>query len=258
VLIPGVTNTVHLWLTDTVFINHGPCIALSLPGHYPSTFPPDFQAGSFTAEMIFRVLGEAICELTNGHPVTLVGYSTGGFAALGTAARRPDLVRRVISIAGFVQGRWTGVFGLGQWAARHGPIGRMLFKLGFEISGANRFTFRNFWRFLAADADALFAYSGFETLVNDFYPNFKRLDLEAMLYYFGICPEFDISPLLPQISGPTLALAGERDPIVPPAQSRLIAHQVPRADLALIEGAGHLVFAERPAEYRRILDDWLG
>ena len=66
-----------------------------------------------------------------------------------------------------------------------------------------------------------------------------------------------VKPLLPQIQAPTLALAGDRDPIVPPDESRKIASLVPSTELAMIPDAGHVPFLERPKEYRAALSSWL-
>jgi pimeloyl-ACP methyl ester carboxylesterase len=63
--------------------------------------------------------------------------------------------------------------------------------------------------------------------------------------------------LLPRITAPTLVVAGNCDPIVPPEQSRLIASRVPNAELVLIRGAGHIPFMERANEYQRALGDWM-
>jgi len=54
-----------------------------------------------------------------------------------------------------------------------------------------------------------------------------------------------------------LVLTGESDPIVPLAQPHLIAERVPRAELVVIKGAGHCVFAERTSDYERAIDTWL-
>jgi pimeloyl-ACP methyl ester carboxylesterase len=87
--------------------------------------------------------------------------------------------------------------------------------------------------------------------------NYQNLDLEAMAQYFSVMPGIDISSLLPKIQAPTLAIAGDRDPTVPPGASRKIASLVPGAELALISGAGHVPFWERPVEYRAVLSAWL-
>ena len=62
---------------------------------------------------------------------------------------------------------------------------------------------------------------------------------------------------LAAIQTPTLVVAGERDPIVPPAQARLIAIRVSQSSLVMLPGAGHLPFLERSADYHRQISDWL-
>ena len=52
-------------------------------------------------------------------------------------------------------------------------------------------------------------------------------------------------------------MAGDHDPIVQPDQARIIARSVPGASLAMIKGGGHLLFAERPKVYHRVLREWL-
>lgn len=118
--------------------------------------------------------------------------------------------------------------------------------------------FLRLWNIYAADSRALYAYPGLKVCVWGSYQDFLRLDVNAMIQYFSVMPEIDISPILPRITAPTLAMAGDRDPIVPPAQARLIARRISGAELARIAGAGHMLFAERPAEYRRVLGEWLG
>jgi pimeloyl-ACP methyl ester carboxylesterase len=257
ILLHGITNSVYVWVTDTVFREYGPCYALSLPGHYPAAFPPGFGQEMITPEMIAHVLAAAIRQLVREQSVILVGHSTGGFAALATAAHTPEIVQRVIGLAAFAQGKWGGCYGILQWMARRGPIGRLLWKVVSKIVPSHRALFRQFWRIAVADPRTLYAHPHFETLVDSMYPSVKRLDLDTMVQYFSVMPDIDISPLLPRITAPTLALAGDRDPIVPPAQSYLIAGKVPNADLAVVKGAGHMLFLENPSECQRVVNGWL-
>jgi pimeloyl-ACP methyl ester carboxylesterase len=260
ILLHGIGGSIRFWSSDQVdvFQAHGPCYALSLPGHYPARFPNGLRKEMITPEMMAHVLAEAICQSMGERPVTLVGMSTGGFAALAIAALRPSIVRRVISVSGFAQGNWTGALGQFQRLARRGPIGQALFKLVYPIGRVSPSMFLRVWNVYAADSRALYAYPGLKGCVWDCYQDFRQLDLDAMIQYFSVMPQIDISPLLPRIAAPTLVMAGERDPIVPPAQARLIAEKIPGADLAMIPGGGHMLFAERPAEYRRVLGEWLG
>jgi pimeloyl-ACP methyl ester carboxylesterase len=260
VLLHGIGGSIRFWSSDQaeVFQTHGPCYALSLPGHYPARFPTGMCKEMITPDMMANVLAEAIRQLVSSRPVTLVGMSTGGLAALAMAALRPGIVRRVISVSGFAQGNWTGALGQFQWLARHGPIGQALFKLVYPMGRVSPSVFMRVWNVYAADSRALYAYPGLKVCVWGCYQDFRRLDLDAMIQYFSVMPEIDISPILPRIATPTLVMAGDRDPIVPPAQARLIAEKIPGAELAMIAGAGHMLFAERPAEYRRVLGEWLG
>jgi len=59
---------------------------------------------------------------------------------------------------------------------------------------------------------------------------------------------FDACAELPQIKAPTLVIAGEGDPLIPPENSRLIAARIPGAQLVLLPDASHLFWIEKPRE----------
>jgi pimeloyl-ACP methyl ester carboxylesterase len=259
ILLHGITASIYFWTPDqiSIFAERGPCYVLSLPGHYPAVFPPDFQKESLTAENIAHVLTAAIQRLVGNQPVLLVGHSTGGFAALDIAAHAPELARGIISISGFAQGRWIGALGFNQWLVRCGSLGKLLFKLGYKLNRSTRIGHWFSWRVYASDSGRLYAYPHFETVFSSVYAYFKKLDLEAMAQYFAVMPDIDISPLLSNITAPVLALTGDGDPTVPPAQAHLIAAKVPQADLAVIQGVGHMPFLEHHVEYQRVLREWL-
>jgi pimeloyl-ACP methyl ester carboxylesterase len=217
ILLHSILASPRQWLQDPVFRQREGCYALSLPGHYPGSFSPQFRNEQLTPELIARLLNAVIRQISD-QPVTLVGFSTGAFAALAIAAHMPALVRRVVSISGFVQGRWGGTLGKLQRLAR----GRMLSQITFYA--------------------CVRAYN-------------RQLDPRAMLAYCQVLPDADIQELLPQITAPTLVLAGERDTIVSPEQSRLIAQAIPEAKLVIIPRAGHKLFGE--PDYQQATQDWL-
>jgi pimeloyl-ACP methyl ester carboxylesterase len=230
---------------------------LSLPGHYPAAFPPGFQKEQLTAETIGRVLARAISELVEEPPVTLAGYSTGGFAAFAIALQAPDLAWRILSISGFCQGCWTGVLGVYQWLARHGAVGRALFNGVCAIGRLSPGVFYHTWRIDAADAKAMYAYPYFRACSDACYPDVKRQDPSSITHYFETMPDIDICNLLLGIHVPTLVLAGDCDPFVSPDQARRMHNLIPGSDLVMIRGGGHFLFAERSAEYQRALGHWL-
>jgi 3-oxoadipate enol-lactonase len=62
---------------------------------------------------------------------------------------------------------------------------------------------------------------------------------------------------LPTLRVPTLVLHGEQDRLVPVANGRSIAEEVPGAELVVIPGANHLFFTDAPEETVSVLLDWL-
>jgi pimeloyl-ACP methyl ester carboxylesterase len=116
VLIHGITASVSFWTPDQLelFAPRGPCYALSLPGHYPATFPSGYGTDDLTAESMAEVMTAALHQLIGHQSAILVGHSTGGFAALDIAVHHPECVAGVISISGFAQGRWSGMLGFNQ------------------------------------------------------------------------------------------------------------------------------------------------
>ena len=55
------------------------------------------------------------------------------------------------------------------------------------------------------------------------------------------------------IRAPTLVLQGTRDQMTPMRGARQLAQAIPGAQLVSVEGAGHMLMAERPDEVRRAL-----
>jgi pimeloyl-ACP methyl ester carboxylesterase len=135
--------------------------------------------------------------------------------------------------------------------------GKALFKALYRWAGTSPNVFRTTFRIYANDAKAMYANPDLKEIVERSLPDFQRLDLDAMIQYFAVMPDIDITSLLTQIQAPTLTITGDCDPIVSPGESRKIASMTPNAELAMIKGAGHLPFLERPVEYQTTLSEWL-
>lgn len=69
----------------------------------------------------------------------------------------------------------------------------------------------------------------------------------------------DSTALLSELSVPALVVAGSDDALIPPAESVAMAKALPRAQLVLLPGVGHLPPLERPEELAgdvlRLLDE---
>ncbi len=259
IFIHGVISSIYFWesfQTPYVQDNH-PWYSLSLPGHNPASLPGGFRRQALTADLLGDVMIAAIRQLVGDQRVILVGYSTGGFAVLNIAARKQSMALSVISISGFAQGVWIGWFGFYQRLARLGTVGRALFKLGFGAAQRSRQVYNfNSHAYDVPDRSNRRLPLFYQAADEAFLP-YGRLNLDAMHAYFSRMPAIDILPLLPQIHAPVLALAGDQDPIVPPAQAKLIAETVPCGQFTSIAGAGHLPMIERPDDYHRLITEWI-
>jgi pimeloyl-ACP methyl ester carboxylesterase len=61
-----------------------------------------------------------------------------------------------------------------------------------------------------------------------------------------------------RIVAPTLVVTGSADQVVDPRNSDLLAARIPGARLEVVEGAGHVLFWERPEEFAALVEEHLG
>ncbi len=80
---------------------------------------------------------------------------------------------------------------------------------------------------------------------------------QILLGDFLACDCFDVRQEVGQITVPTLAISGSEDRLTPPKFGRWLAEQIPQADFRQIEGAGHMVMLERPAEVASAVSELL-
>ena len=77
---------------------------------------------------------------------------------------------------------------------------------------------------------------------------------------YALCCEalaaYDARAELDEVTIPVLALAGEHDPVAPPATVAAMAAKIPRGTSVTVAGAGHLASAERPAQVATLLADF--
>jgi pimeloyl-ACP methyl ester carboxylesterase len=63
---------------------------------------------------------------------------------------------------------------------------------------------------------------------------------------------------LDAIAAPTLVIAGDADPMIDPANARILAERIPGAELRLMPGLRHGFMAEKPDESNEIVLEFLG
>ena len=73
-------------------------------------------------------------------------------------------------------------------------------------------------------------------------------DRRVVLAAFTASVSHDVSEFAVQIRQPTLLIAADRDDITPLAAQHRLQSLFPQASLSVIEGVGHLIHYEKPAE----------
>src|SRR3954469_19356359 len=83
----------------------------------------------------------------------------------------------------------------------------------------------------------------------DFMPYLEglaRIDTRLFVAMLSSAGQHSADDLLPEVSVPTLVVAGSRDGFTPPDRSRAMAQAIPGAELLEIEGGSHTAPIERP------------
>ncbi len=99
--------------------------------------------------------------------------------------------------------------------------------------------------YLAADAPAM------GLIAREFIAN----DREGYAACCEAIARMDLRDLLADIAAPTLVIAGRQDPATPVAMSEHLCAHIPRARLAVLDPAAHLLAVEQPAAVARLLAD---
>lgn len=211
-------------------------VALDLRGHGQSPAPGD---ATHTMERFAADAAAVLDALRHGGlgdgTADVVGLSMGGYVAMAFAAAFPQRVRSL----GLTNTR-AGADGEPARAGRDAAIRTVL------EQGRSAIATAMLPKLLAKDADAVLT-ARVRTMIEDTPIETIVADLR------GLRDRPDRTSLLPQLTMPTLAIAGEHDPITPPAELQAIAAAVPGARCVVVPGAAHLVPMEQPAAFVREL-----
>ena len=81
--------------------------------------------------------------------------------------------------------------------------------------------------------------------------NFMR-QLQAIMSWQGTFSR------LPNITAPTLVIGGENDQLIPCANSKIIADQIPNAKLVELENSSHIFMTDQPEKSVKVILEFLG
>jgi len=84
-----------------------------------------------------------------------------------------------------------------------------------------------------------------------------QIEPETLLADYRACDAFDVRDHLPEISAPTLIIAGEADQMTPLKQAVFLEQQLPQARLVAIPQAGHMVMIESADVVTRAVNEFV-
>ncbi|TMR09546.1 alpha/beta fold hydrolase [Nonomuraea turkmeniaca] len=179
-------------------------------------------------ELTLDLLAGQVAAAFEG-PSDLVGFSLGAAVAAAVAAERPDLVRRLVLIAG-----WT-------------HLADFRLELGLRT-----------WARLAATDPEIFAAYGPLMAFSPEHVNEALLGEppRGTLRQIELDLRIDLRDLLPKITAPTLVIGNTRDCLIPVEHARALHAALPGSEYAELDG-GHVILHERPTEVTALIRDFV-
>lgn len=222
---------------------HHRVVHWNYPGHGRTPMPRDRERVGIAdlADDLAAILDDTVDDR-----VVLMGHSMGVQVALETYRRHPERVAALVLMCG-APGMPLNTFKGSALGAKLLPL------LRFAVGRAPGI-FNGLWRtMMPTDLSHWIServeVNGALLEKADFRPYLEglaRVDIALFLEMLARAQDHDAMGLLPEISVPTLIIAGDRDGFTPASLSQRMHEQVPGSELLLIEGGSHTAPLERP------------
>jgi 3-oxoadipate enol-lactonase len=205
-------------------------IAFDYPGYGESDPAPDNTTRDDYAAAIFAAMDSLAIESAH-----VCGLSLGGVVAIAMHATAPQ---RCVSLI------------LADTFAVH-PDGPGIYERSIAASADLR-------ALAEARVDFLLAPGALDDVKREVVETMARIDPAA--YRIGAEAVWiaDQRERAAAIHAPTLVIVGEDDRVTPPALSLELVQLIPGARMETIPGAGHISNLERPAEFDRLVEEFIG
>lgn len=182
---------------------------------------------------------------------TVVGHSLGGAVALQFACSYPVRVARLVlvdAVAGY-DGKGRTPSPVAGEVLRRTPLGKIVLAQTFyDDARVRKILGSAYYNPAQVTPEVLENYRG---------PRRVRGSAESFLALTATRPDDDLPGCVPQIAAPALIVWGRQDRLVKPADAERLHADLPDSRLAWIEECGHVPQEEHPAEFIRVLRDFL-
>jgi 3-oxoadipate enol-lactonase / 4-carboxymuconolactone decarboxylase len=218
----------HTWHSQlAAFAQRDSPLALDFPGHGRSGGTESLK--SIAAYAVFLA---AFLDALGARPCVLVGCGMGGAVAIEIALAQPGRVRALVLVAA---------------AAR------------FDLPQSMLDTWRDVMRGRAPQpftAEAFSPQTDFAVMREMWM---EQVQTDPRVRYFDLlaCNQFDVTAQLGAVAVPTLIAAGRDDAVTPPARAEALQRGIPDARLVVVDGAGHALPNEKPAELNQALAEFV-
>jgi pimeloyl-ACP methyl ester carboxylesterase len=208
------------------FAHHGfAVLAVDLPGHGRSAGAPltSIEAlADWTAHLI---------AVARARRAKLIGHSMGSLIALEAAARHPDKVESLALIGVAAAMPVAPDLLNAAQANSHDAIDMVsIWGLGFRAGLGG------------SQSPGAWMHGGSERLLEQARPGVLFTDLAACNAYKGGLAA------AAKVAAPATLILGERDMMTPAKAGKALAEAIPGARPVVLQGAGHMLMAERPDE----------
>ncbi len=198
-------------------------LSLDLPGHGCSGGQGEATIAAYAARV------EAWLDALNLDRAVFVGHSMGGAIALWIALEYP------LRVAGLV------LVGTGGRLRVHPMI--------LELSARDA----RFERLVDHIIGQSFSAHAPPRLVDMARMRMAETSPKVLHHDFVACDQFDVMDQLGALKVPVQVICGREDVLTPEKYSHYLAEAIPRARLALIEEAGHMVMLEKPKQVADVI-----
>lgn len=193
---------------------------------------------------------EALRDELDGVPVDVLGHSWGGIIAQEFAARYPDRVRSLHLVDTAPDTEWARTF-----AERVGPFEPAEYRANLKDLYGGRLP--------EAETDRLLEEWYLTTAIYDVKPEHraflvgvKRNPRAIGAFNYSVRGGWSVAGRLHGLKAPVLVSHGAHDRIIPVADGRRAAANIPGARFHQFAGSGHSPFMEEPAAFGDLLREF--